>query len=252
MWSRCCGAHCGSEVTTVVVQARTASTRLPRKVLRLLGGRPVLGWVVRAALDAKVGDVVVATTQADEDDDIVALARTLGVRAVRGSGIDVLSRFLLALEGAHDDEVVVRLTADCPLLDPALVRMAVAAFGAGDVPYLSTVVDRALPRGEDVEVTRAGVLRQLDAHAAGIDRVHVTSALYRDPDLPVAGLTFRPRSDDLRITLDTEEDARLLDELVARIGDRAPSWREVVEILRSTPSLAALNAAVRHKELDEG
>lgn len=239
-------------MATVVVQARMGSTRLPGKVLRPLGGRPVLGWVVRAATAAGVGRVIVATSTAPADDAIAALGAELGIDVVRGPEDDVLARFLQALAGLADDEVVVRLTGDCPLLDPTLVRMAVAAFEAGDAEYLSTVVERTLPRGEDIEVTRAGTLRALDAGARGHDRVHVTSALYGDPTRRIAGLVFRPAAADLRITLDTPEDADLLDGVVARLGDRPPAWREVVALLRAEPELAGRNAGVRHKELDEG
>lgn len=239
-------------MTTVVVQARMRSTRLPGKILRPLGGRPVLDWVVRAARLAEVGDVVVATSDGPDDDVVAAWGSEAGVRVVRGSEDDVLSRFMVALDGVGDDETVVRLTADCPLLDPALIRMAVSAFEAGELDYLSTVLVRTLPRGEDIEVTTAGVLRALDRLAFGADRVHVTSALYTEPGYRVAGLVVGPRADDLRITLDTVEDAALLDALVARLGDRAPSWSEVVAILRAEPELVAINADVRHKELSEG
>ena len=239
-------------MTTVIIQARMGSSRLPGKVLRPLGGRPVLAWVVRAATVAEVGPVVVVTSTAPEDDAVSGLVRQVGAAVVRGSESDVLARFIQALIHVPDEEIVVRLTGDCPLLDPALIRMAVSAFASGKVDYLSTALDRTLPRGEDVEVTTAGVLRAIDREAEGADRVHVTSRIYRTPGRSMAGLVFQPRGDDLRITLDTAEDAALLDAVVARLGDRPPSWQEVVALLRAEPALAALNANVRAKEIDEG
>src|SRR5688572_27688686 len=97
------------------------SSRLPGKVLRPLGGRPVLGWVVRAAQESRsLDEVVVATSVSPSDDDVVKLCAELGVPCVRGPEEDVLSRYLMALD-AYPADGVVRLTSDCPLLDPAVI-----------------------------------------------------------------------------------------------------------------------------------
>jgi spore coat polysaccharide biosynthesis protein SpsF len=241
--------------TVAVVQARMGSNRLPGKVLRPLHGRPVLSWVIRAARESGVCDEVVVATSTDSGDDpVVKACANLGVPCVRGSEDDVLSRFLLALD-SYPAQAVVRLTADCPLLDPEVIRQAVGAFHVEGMAldYVSTVLVRCLPRGLDVEVASVDALRELSAYAKGADRVHVTSGLYSDPDrYLVGGLTFLPRADDLRITLDTEQDAKLLDALVAHVGDRTVPWRRLVRLLRTRPDLVALNADVRQKELHEG
>lgn len=238
----------------IVIQARMGSTRLPGKVLRPLAGRSVLGWVIRAAFASQVpGGVVVATTDEPADDAVAADAASHGATVVRGDVDDVLSRFLYATSDAKPDAAVVRLTADCPLLDPSIIRGCWAAFEALDVDYLSTVTPRSLPRGLDVEVASVAALRQAGREAATTDRVHVTSYLYRRPGrFRVAGLTFSPAADDLRVTLDTSEDAAALDLLVQELGDRPPGFREVVEVLRRRPDIAALNADVRQKTVDEG
>lgn len=245
-------------MAVVVVQARMGSTRLPGKVLRPLGpaGRPVLGWVVRAGRLSGVADpLVVATSTARADDALAAWCHDHHVACVRGDEADVLGRFCCVLDhvGADDKATVVRLTADCPLLDPNVIAMAVAAFDCGDVDYLSTVTPRSLPTGLDVEVTTAGMVRWAGREARGADRSHVTSWLYREPGrCRVAGLAFFPDSSDLRVTLDTPQDASLLDELVRVLGDRPPTYHEVVSVLRAAPGLVALNAGVRRKGLDEG
>jgi spore coat polysaccharide biosynthesis protein SpsF len=166
-----------------VIQARTGSTRLPGKVLEDLGGRPVLEWVVRAAQTATQIDTVIVATSTGADDDTVAdLAASLGVPVVRGSEDDVLSRFVDALD-AHPADAVVRLTADCPLLDPALIDAVAGAWAAAQTrfDYVSTVLVRCLPRGMDVELVTAAALRAVDRVASGHDRVHVTSLLYAEP-----------------------------------------------------------------------
>ncbi len=238
-----------------VIQARSGSSRLPGKVFLPLRGRPVLGWAVRAAQESGVLDeVVVATSVAPQDDAVADLARTLGASVVRGPEDDVLTRFLGVLDG-RSATCVVRLTADCPLLDPALIRLAVRTFLAaeGSFDYLSTVLERSLPRGLDVEVLSAAALRRVATHAQGADRVHVTSAVYTSPErYAVVGLQFRPDAQDLRVTLDVADDLRLLEAVVAELGDRPPAWREVVDLLRRRPDLTDLNAHVRQKALDEG
>ncbi len=229
------------------------SSRLPGKVLRPLGSGTVLSWVVRAARDAGVDDLVVATTEDPSDEPVVVEGTALGCRVVRGSVEDVLSRVLLALEGVPDEAVVVRLTADCPLLDPAVIALAVRAFAGSGLDYLSTTQPRSLPRGLDVEVTRAGALRAIGPVATGPERIHVTPRFYGHPeDHAIAGLVFAPDASDLRVTLDTAEDAALIDGLVAVLGDRPPAWSDLVAVLRARPDLVALNADVRQKALDEG
>ncbi|WP_448641022.1 cytidylyltransferase domain-containing protein [Geodermatophilus sp. URMC 63] len=240
---------------TAVVQARTGSTRLPGKVLRPLAGRPVLSWVLRAAAACPgIDEVVVATTTLPGDDPVAELARAAGASVVRGPVDDVLERYLRALDASPADAVV-RLTADCPLLDPDLLGAVVAAWRAAPdaADYVATTLVRTLPRGLDVELVTAAALRRAGMEARDHHRTHVTSYVWSHPDrFRLTGLVVAPAADDLRITLDTPEDAALIEALVEVVGDRAPSWRELVAVLRERPELAALNAAVVQKTLAEG
>src|SRR5450759_932200 len=202
-----------------VIQARAGSTRLPAKVLADLGGRPVLEWVVRAAQAAgQVTEVIVATSTLAVDDIVADLAASLGVAVVRGSEDDVLTRFVAALE-AHPADAIVRLTADCPLLDPSLIDAVAGAWAASPThDYVSTLVSRCLPRGLDVELVTAEALRAVDRIAVGHDRVHVTSLLYAEPTpYRLLGVCVTPPANDLRVTLDTPEDLVLLRALVAEL-----------------------------------
>ena len=231
------------------------STRMPGKVLRPLAGRPVLSWVLRAVRESRCADdVVVATSTLPEDDAVAALAEAEGAAVVRGPVDDVLDRYLLALD-AHPADAVLRLTADCPLLDPALLRAVVGAWQAAPAEhdYVATTLQRTLPRGLDVELVTAAALREAGRLARDHDRSHVTSYVWGHPaDFRLLGLVVAPAAQDLRVTLDTAEDAALLDAVVAELGDRAPGWRELVALLRSRPEFVALNAAVQQKALEEG
>lgn|GEM_PF-222319 len=237
-----------------VVQARTSSNRLPGKVLLPLGEETVLGRVVRAVRASEaVDEVVVATSTSGDDDAVVAECERLGVAHVRGSLDDVLSRFLVALD-AHPADAVVRVTADCPLLDPALLRTVTQVWrGVPGLDYLSTALVRTLPRGLDVEVVAAGALRAVAAVATGHDRVHVTSYVYAHPEAHrLLGLTFAPAAGDLRVTLDTPQDWELVQAVAAAFGPRQPGARELVLWLRAHPEVTALNADVQQKSLEQG
>jgi spore coat polysaccharide biosynthesis protein SpsF len=229
-----------------VIQARMGSTRLPGKVLRELTGTPVLGWVIRALRSAtQVDAIVVATSSSPPDNPVEAYARSLDIACVRGSEHDVLGRFLTALDEAPADAVV-RITADCPLVDPALVDQVIAAWRTDPRwDYVSTTLLRTLPRGLDVELIRAETLRELDTLAAGPHREHVTSLVYTEPrHRRLLGLTVAPPADDLRVTLDTEDDWALLCEIGSAFGDGIIDWRSLVDYLRGRPDLVAINAGV--------
>lgn len=237
-----------------VIQARSSSTRLPGKVLRDLGGRSVLSWVVRAARQAPgCNEVVVATSDAPDDDAVAEQARACGALVVRGPLDDVLNRFALAVE-RYPADAIVRLTADCPLLDPDVIGQVIALWRADPgLQYVSNVLVRTLPRGLDAELVRQDVLAEQVATATGADRIHVTSGIYADPSrYRCAGVVVAPAANDLRVTLDTAEDAAVIEGVVASLGDRAPSWREVVRVLREQPELAARNAEVRQKSVAQG
>lgn len=239
---------------SAIVQARTGSSRLPGKVLRPLGDATVLGRVVAAAQAAPgVDRVVVATSEAADDERVAVAARELGVPVVRGSETDVLSRFLQAVD-EHPCDGVVRLTADCPLLDPTVIGQTVAMWRADPgLDYVSTTLVRNLPRGLDVEIASVDVLREVGRTATGYHRTHVTSSIYTDPGrFQLGGLVFGPPADDLRVTLDTPEDAALIEAVVGELGSGPLPWRAVVALLRARPDLVALNSDIVQKRLEEG
>ncbi|MDT7800524.1 MAG: spore coat polysaccharide biosynthesis protein SpsF [Actinomycetota bacterium] len=243
----------GAPGVNAVIQARSTSTRLPGKVLRPLAGRSVLGWVVRAAATAPGVDQVIVATSADASDDAVATeAASCGAAVVRGPLDDVLARFALALE-EHPADAVIRLTADCPLLDPSLIGQLTTLWRAQpSLDYVSTTLVRTLPRGFDAELVRASALAEQVATATGAHREHVTSGIYSQPSrYSCTGIVVSPAADDLRVTLDTVEDWELLSAVVAELGDRVGDWRAVVALLRSRPDLVALNAEVEQKKVGQ-
>lgn len=211
----------------------------------------VLGWVIRAAARADgIDRIIVATSDQPDDDAVAEDAREHGADVVRGPLDDVLARFLLATE-RYPADAVLRLTADCPLLDPALLSQVVALWRQQPtLDYVSTDVVRTLPRGLDAELVRTDVLAEQARHPHGPHREHVTWGVKHDPArYACQGIVVVPRADDLRVTLDTEQDWALITGVVTALGDGPHPWRDVVALLRARPDLVALNADVEQKEV---
>jgi spore coat polysaccharide biosynthesis protein SpsF len=242
----------------VVVQARMGSSRLPGKVLREAGGRSLLAHLLERLRRARsVDEILIATTTSPADDELERAARALGAGVSRGSENDVLDRFARAIEPLSADAIV-RVTADCPLLDPAELDRVVGEFlsrrGDPDAPeYVTNQAGnvRRIPRGLDVEVmSRAALTRAGREATAPGDREHVTPYLYRVPGRFRVLVTHYPEGDysDLRLTVDTPEDLALVQAVFDALGADA-SFPEVARYLRAHPEVAALNANIEQKTI---
>ncbi len=232
--------------TVAIIQARMSSTRLPGKVLADLGGKPVLAWVVRAARTALgVDDVWVATSTAAADDAVAAWCKANGISAHRGSENDVLDRYAGAAK-ASGAQIIVRLTADCPLLDPAVIAQTIRLRSMTGADYASNVDPPTWPDGLDCEVLTAKALFASATEATrASDREHVTPFVRNNRDrftaetliAPLPGLAAE------RWTLDAPEDLALLSSIVVELPpDRAPSYLEVLAVLDREPQLRELNS----------
>ena len=217
----------------VVVQARMSSARLPGKVLLPLAGRPALGYLLeRLALAAEPGLVVVATSDEPDDDPVAELAAARGVAVHRGPLADVAGRMAAAAERFGLDALV-RVSGDSPLLDPALVDRAVALFRAGEADLVTNVWPRSFPVGQSVEVVSSAALRRVLAESADADdREHVTRHIYGNADRFRIVNFAREAGDasDVRLTLDTEDDLRRLEAIVAAM-DRPHAGYGVDELI---------------------
>jgi spore coat polysaccharide biosynthesis protein SpsF len=241
--------------TVAIIQARMGSTRLPGKVLLPLLDEPLLAHVVRRVSRARSVDAtVVATTMLPADDVIVELGRRQGWIVERGSENDLLDRYLRAAQ-AHAAEIVVRVTSDCPLIDPTLIDDVVDAFRAGRADYASnTLPPRTYPRGLDVEVISMDALERAarDDHDPAW-REHATPYIYRHPDqfrlLRVAGPEDHG---ELRWTVDTPEDLAFVRRIFAALPDDSFGWRAVLDLLAAHPDWADINRMVAQKVVPDG
>lgn len=241
-----------------IVQARMASSRLPGKVLEDILGLPMLARVVdRAGRAATLDQVVVATTTDADDRAVVELCQNRGYPSFRGHPTDVLDRFFHTARefGAR---TIVRLTADCPLIDPGVIDRTVEAFVAAAPPVdFATnryIDDRTYPIGLDTEICSAGALEQAWRLAdQPHQREHVMPYLYEvEGRFRTLHVRTSPSHGSLRWTVDTADDLAFVRQIYASFGGRDDfTWLDVLRLLDEHPEIARVNAAVRRKDLTD-
>jgi spore coat polysaccharide biosynthesis protein SpsF len=239
----------------IVVQARMSSTRLPGKVLMELSGRPMLErQLERLSRCAHADEIVLAVTSNDGDQPLVELARRLGLRWYRGSEDDVLSRYVEAAREAQAD-LVVRVTSDCPLIDPDETDAVIAALEERreTVDYASNRLEPHLPRGLDTEVLWRDTLDRMDRMGTSKPaREHVTWFCYAErPDLFALHSVLRPvDAHDLRWTVDTPDDLEMVRTLYDRLGlaEQPRPLAEVIAYVRAHPEIPAINQHIGQKD----
>jgi spore coat polysaccharide biosynthesis protein SpsF len=224
------------------------SRRMSGKVLTLLASYPVLWHVTTRVAQARTVDqLVVATSDQPGDDPIAVWCESEGVTCVRGPEIDVLSRYALAAE-ATDADVVVRITADCPLLSPAVLDLVVNARYVSGADYASNTLERCFPHGLDVEcLTRAALETAASEALDPEEREHVTPFVYNRPErFVLTSLTVPENWSWLRWTLDTAVDLQALESIIAAVPpalDPLSDWRAIAEQVAASPALRAANNA---------
>jgi len=239
-----------------IIQARMSSTRLPGKVLLDLGGRTVLSRMVERVKRSKlVNRVVVATTLDPMDNPIIHLCEQENIDVFRGSLPDVLDRYYQAAR-FYKADILVRLTGDCPLIDPDLIDRTIKALIDSGADFscnrLPPPFGRTFPIGLDVEAcTFAALERAWNEAIEKHDREHVLPYLYEvEGRFKVIQLNHNEDLGHLRWTLDTPEDYALLREVISRLDNRNDfSWLEVLELFKSDPALAEVNQAIQHKTM---
>jgi len=262
--------------TIAIIQGRMGSSRLPGKVLLDIAGKPMLQHVVeRTRLARSLNAVIVATTLDPSDDPVAEFCLSQGYPCTRGSLHDVLDRYYQAAR-AHQAEIVVRITADCPLIDPGLIDQTVRLVsekGPVGIDFacnrLPPPFSRSFPIGLDVEVCTFTALERAWRESSEIfHREHVMPYIYQDVSLSAVGqnlatglsprgfrialLNHEPDYGTLRWTVDTPEDLAFIREIFARLADKTQfTWYDVLRIVQNEPHLAQINAAVRHKTMTD-
>jgi spore coat polysaccharide biosynthesis protein SpsF len=223
----------------IITQARTTSTRLPRKVLIEVAGKTLLDHHLDRLAASRL-PVLVATTSNATDDEIAALAAGRFHECAEENGLDV----------------VVRVTSDCPLIDGELIASAVQEYVEADDPwlYLSNALERTFPRGFDFEVFSAKALADAHAHAGeAAQREHVTPYLYANGSgrIHLRNIAWREDKSGYRVTLDTPDDLALIRALIEDHQAASLPCGEIIGVLDQHPELVAINRHVEQKKLGE-
>jgi spore coat polysaccharide biosynthesis protein SpsF len=269
--------------TVAIIQGRMSSSRLPGKVLLDIAGQPMIRHVVERTRFARTLDaVIIATTTDPSDDPVAAFAASAGIPFTRGSLHDVLDRYYQAAK-AHQADIIVRVTADCPVIDPDVIDQTVELvtrqsllttdFSCNRLPPPFT---RSFPIGLDVEAcTFAALERAWKESTETFHREHVMPFLYEgttfEPNTQqrlsdscfvlrgsssrnfhIAQIHHTPDYGSLRWTVDTPEDLVFIREIFARLYKKSDfTWYDVLEIVQKNPDLAEINARIRHKTMTE-
>ncbi len=256
-----------------IIQGRMGSSRLPGKILLDIGGKPMLQHVIeRTRRAASLDSVLFATSTDPSDDPVEQFCASIQTPCYRGSLQDVLDRYYQPALSNHA-RLIVRITADCPLVDPALIDATVELVAASDPSQpvdfaanrLPPPYGRSFPIGLDVEVCRFAALERAWRESTSKHyREHVMPYLYEGVTLhPLSGnissgvspngfnivqLNHVPDYGSLRWTVDTPEDLLFMREIFARLGDKADfTWQDVLAILQKEPDLARINSSIQHK-----
>jgi spore coat polysaccharide biosynthesis protein SpsF len=238
-----------------IIQARSTSTRLPRKVLKPLpfnSNITVLEQVIRRVKKSNFVDkIIIATTKNDKE--IVEIAKKENVKYFIGDEKDVLSRYYFASKENNLD-IVVRITSDCPCIDYELIDKTIEKFLKEKVDYISNTIEGKLPRGLDVEVFTFKALEEAYFNAKdGFEREHVTPYIYNNKDkfknsfLKIPDKLSAP---NIRITLDTKEDYALLCVVFDELYNKNPFFKteDIIKLFQKKPYLKLINEKVMQKK----
>lgn len=237
--------------TVAVVQARMGSTRLPNKVMRPILSTPMIELLLaRLALARKVDQIVLATSDHPRDGALADFVSGLGYQVYRGSETDVLDRYYQAARQAQA-ETVVRITGDCPLIDPRLVDAVIEKFALTGVDYASNVGPPTFPDGLDIEVFRFAALERAQREAREPrQREHVTPYLREMPQFRRANHSYSENCSGERWTVDEPEDFEVVSRVFQHFHPRRDfDWLEVRKLQHSRPDIFAAN---RHLIRNEG
>lgn len=241
----------------IIVQARMTSTRLPGKVLQPVLGKPLLEYQIERLQRVRLADeIVIATTTNATDDSIVKLCDRLSVSYFRGSEADVLARYHGAAT-EHNADVIVRVTSDCPLIDPQVIDRTIQYYldRTDEFDYVANCLKRTYPRGMDTEVFSFTALNEAFLEAtAQPDREHVTPFIHRQPTRYNLGqVLYSEDCSQHRWTVDTPEDFALIDKILKAIYpvNLEFSLEDCLYLLNRYPEWSKINAHIEQKQYGE-
>lgn len=238
----------------IIIQARMTSTRLAAKVMLPLCNKTVLEVMIDRIKEFK-DNIVIATTNDGTQKPIVDICEKLDLKYYKGDTNNVLSRYYEAAlkYEAKENDIVVRLTSDCPLLDKDILKSCIDTFKKSSVDYLSCGDETGFPRGMDVEIFKFSLLKEANTNATTeTEKEHVTVYMHTTIKDKLNILEFKNSNDDsrFRITLDEEDDYELIKQIYEKFDNKTDfSYEQLIDLLKSNPTLVEMNSNVKQKEV---
>jgi len=240
-----------------IIQARMGSTRLPGKVLKDLFGKKALEHLIERVKQSKlIDEIIIATTESEQDNAIVEQAEKSGVKYFRGSENDVLSRYYNAAK-ENSADIVIRITSDCPLIDPFIIDDVIRFFQENDYSIVTNagndINQRTYPRGLDVEVFSFEALQEAFKYATeNYQREHVTPYIYEHAE-KIYYYKNNIDYSNYRWTLDTEEDFELISMIYKLLyrGKHDFYFDDILKLFEQHPELSKINEHVEQKKLKD-
>ena len=240
---------------TAIIQARMGSTRLPGKILKKVEGKPLLAiQLERLQASKELDQIVIATTNEKQDDVIAQFCEVQGINYYRGSEQDVLKRYYEAAK-TFGGEIIVRLTSDCPIIDPQIVDEVIVFYKKNRLiyDYVSNTVERTYPRGLDTEVFSFKAMEKAYFEASlESEREHVTLYLHTNPDVFSIG-SWKGKEDysEHRWTVDTPEDFELIKLILEKLYLHNPlfSLEDTIAVMLQNPTWKKINEHIEQKKV---
>ncbi|MBA3722722.1 MAG: glycosyltransferase family protein [Parachlamydiaceae bacterium] len=237
----------------IYVQARMGSTRLPGKVMMPVLNKPLLGHLIERLWRVKEADAfAILTTNKPEDDEIVSFCKKEGIPCYRGSENDVLDRYH-SLAVSRRPDAIVRITGDCPLIDPDIVDLVIRTYrdDKGKYDYVSNTLELTFPRGLDTEIFSYKALERAFRESKDpYEREHVTAFFYRHPELfKLKNVPSMELLSNFRWTVDTQEDYELVRLIIEHLSPIKPDFRllDILQLFKQHPEWNLINAHIKQK-----
>ena len=233
-----------------IIQARVGSKRLPKKILKNLDKKyNVLEYVInQLKYSKKIDKIIIATTLSRQDEVIVDFAKKHNYEYFRGSENDVLDRFYQCAKKFNLDTIV-RITSDCPLIDPNIVDQVIEKFTLTNSDYVTNTFPRTFPKGLDVEIFNFIVLANMWKNATlPSEREHVTQFVFNNKKFKIENFKNEQNLSSLRWTIDYEKDYEFLCKIIQKIVKRPILMNDVLKILDAEPDLKEINSNIDPNE----
>jgi len=238
----------------IIIQARMTSTRLPKKVMLPLCNKTVLEVVIDR-LEKYKNNIIIATTNDGTEEPIINLCKKINVKYSQGSVNNVLERYYQSAKeyGATQNDLIVRITSDCPLIDITMMEKVIEMYKKGNYDYISNRINRTIPVGLDVEILNFELLEQTYLHAKeDFEKEHVTPYIYlsHNKNYNIGSCEEIEDNSQYRLTLDEDKDYEAIKEIYKKFNNSLDfNYNDLISMLRENDYISKINESVKQKTL---